>query len=340
MKSLPTCKVFTIGRHACISLDMKIHHILGHGIELAFYEPNSKTKISLNTSIAMQDMYNKMKTDQDHALGTKFGYIVFWSDSFQVHLVRLSSNSIWMLTFTVSPPKTSLVNKFYTYILAIGMKTWNHTPVINYYMNELQQIQSGIHCYCGRTKRSIFTKFDLLVYNSDTSERREFVGIEGGNLGMCWGVCTTIEWNNFIPCASCKRKTKERIEAYYRSTSKSIPTHNRSCSRCRDLELVGNGFMFGTKADKSYPKTSYLTQISYLQEKHPNIVVLLPFYHTFHNLEMAAKAAVINYTIKTWRKTTFCVYLQSCGLNKNCIKELEQSVTDMQKRMILLGTLH
>ena len=138
MKSLPTCKVFAIDRHACVSLDMKIHHILGHGIELSFYEPNSRANIGLIASIAMKDMYHKMKTDHNHELGTKFGYIVFWSDSFQVHSVRSSTNSIWMLTFTVSSPKTSSVNKFHTYILAIGMKIWNHTPVINYYMNELQ----------------------------------------------------------------------------------------------------------------------------------------------------------------------------------------------------------
>ena len=150
---------------------------------------------------------------------------------------------------------------------------------------------------------------------------------------MCWGVCATTEWKNFIPCTSCKRKRKERIEAYYGSAENSIQTHNTTCGRCRDLELVGNGVMFGTQANKSYPKRSYSTQISYPQKRHPpNIAVLLPFYYTFNNLKVAAKAAVINYTSGTWVKTTFRVFLQSCGFNKNCVKELEASVAEMKNR--------
>ena len=51
LKSLPTCPIFSINKHACISLNMKIDHIMGHGIDLAFYEPNCEHNVGLSALI-------------------------------------------------------------------------------------------------------------------------------------------------------------------------------------------------------------------------------------------------------------------------------------------------
>ena len=56
---------FSINKHACISLNMKIDHIMGHGIDLAFYEPNCEHNVGLSVSMAMNEMYKNMHSNTD-----------------------------------------------------------------------------------------------------------------------------------------------------------------------------------------------------------------------------------------------------------------------------------
>ena len=68
MKFLPTCENFTIAHHAYVSLDMKLQHILGHGIELSFYEPGGSVNVGFNAYKAMRHMYHKIHTEEDSDL--------------------------------------------------------------------------------------------------------------------------------------------------------------------------------------------------------------------------------------------------------------------------------
>ena len=122
-------------------------------------------------------------------------------------------------------------------------------------MNELEHVRSGVNRYCGTLKKLVYTKFDLLVYNSDTPEQRELVGIESGKLGMCWGVCASTEWKTLASCAHCRRKRAQRIVSYYQSEHNTLDLINFQCRYCRDFDLVGTTSIFGTKPNKPYPKT-------------------------------------------------------------------------------------
>lgn len=135
MKSLFTCQVFTIKGHACISLNMKLNLIITHDNNFSFYDPENDINIGLSTSMIMRHMYEQMKKT-DIEMKTKFGYILLWFDSFQVHQEQTFNNLIWILTFTMSQSKTSTV-KIHTYIIVIGLKGWGYTPVTSHYMKEL-----------------------------------------------------------------------------------------------------------------------------------------------------------------------------------------------------------
>ena len=155
MSSLPSEIVHKINRHACIKLNDKINHIMGHGIEIEFYVNGIENEQNgLNGCRAMKKLYNRLKTQHEYTAKTKIGYILLWSDGFQVHHVRTKNNHVWILTVTFQAPNNVKVSKFHSFILAMGLKDWDHTPVVEAYLEELKEIRKGQWRYCGKQKKN------------------------------------------------------------------------------------------------------------------------------------------------------------------------------------------
>ena len=140
--------------HVCISLDDQISHVMGHGVEMQWYNPKGNyTDLGLNTTRAMKRMYDRIKIQPSIKSYTRVGYILLWSDAYLARKLRNADKSIWLLTATLSPPKTSRVSKFHTYIMSIGSKDGLHREVLEYYLWQRMEMRKGKWRYCGKTKK-------------------------------------------------------------------------------------------------------------------------------------------------------------------------------------------
>ena len=91
-------------------------NILGHGLELDTMTSDSELD-SMGGVLAtnqMKDVQSRVKLMVKNETDVTTGYIIPWSDDFQVNYVR-GSRSIWVLTMTVCPPKTLSVSPLYIY---------------------------------------------------------------------------------------------------------------------------------------------------------------------------------------------------------------------------------
>ncbi|KAL9182756.1 hypothetical protein ACHAXT_004035 [Thalassiosira profunda] len=85
--------------------------------------------------------------------------------AFQSDMSRMSMESQTPI------PSTDAFSAFHTYCVAIGRESLDHTPVIDYFLGQLDVIRRGKLRYSGATGHIITTAFGFMVWGSDRIER-------------------------------------------------------------------------------------------------------------------------------------------------------------------------
>ena len=78
LRSLPMSKVCIYFKHSYISFDKLIDHIMAHGVDLYFFDPDNHNQKGLNGTTAMREMYERLKNDKSYTIHTKTGYLLLW----------------------------------------------------------------------------------------------------------------------------------------------------------------------------------------------------------------------------------------------------------------------
>ena len=124
-KALLKVKVHTVSNHVYISINELIDHVMSHGVDFDWYTTQEPLSNGISQSKAIHKMVNRLTTQHQYVVNAKVGYIILWSDAFQINFVRTKTASTWILTLVLSPPRTSAkVSLFHTYVIGIGNKSW------------------------------------------------------------------------------------------------------------------------------------------------------------------------------------------------------------------------
>ena len=248
---------------------------------------------------------------------------MLWSDGFSAASIRSVGSSIWMLTATISPPNTSKISKYHTHVLSIGLKEWDHRPVINHYTNEIQsKIRVGKMRYCGISKKEIHTVFDVLVYLGDRKERDELVGVRSGtHFGLCWGYSMPMNPSVMSSCTNCQNKRMMWLR-HWNATNLATEDYVSSCAKCRDWNITGTTAPFQYNKPKNYPTKMHkhcnkLPKRRTLRTKH-----ILTSVHTFRKLKMGSRATIINLSMEVWTVPESRNYLKCLGVNDGVLHEM------------------
>ena len=152
--NIPTEKIFTVdGKHAMISINEKISHMLANGFEISWMEDacvdeDRKPIIDCrgpNGSPAGEKILKKLKEcNRNRKVKTAYAYLRFWSDSFLKCWTKQRENSILMLAVTFPNFNKNATSEYHTQVLAIGRSHDDHTPVIAYNFNELKKNCKGV----------------------------------------------------------------------------------------------------------------------------------------------------------------------------------------------------
>ena len=113
------------------------------------------------------------KALEEEITKTSRGYIKFWSDSFLRCFIKQRENSVWILTVTICPPEHVKSSGVQTHVLAMGMSSEDHTPIIEHYLKEAQKLMKGFPCYFGDDTNAIGRlAVGMLGWNADRPERQ------------------------------------------------------------------------------------------------------------------------------------------------------------------------
>ena len=72
-----------------------------------------------------------------------YGWMTMWSDSFLRSYVKQKMNNVWMHTITLLDPDGNSTSPFHMYYVAIRKGNHNHTPVIEWYTNKINDLMTG-----------------------------------------------------------------------------------------------------------------------------------------------------------------------------------------------------
>ena len=263
LKNFPVPRVYEIGNHACVDLKEVILLAAGHGAKFNFAwnaRKGARNNEGLNGTQAVTDLITDCieamgdaKVDAETTRNTNVGWIYFWSDSFLRCFIKQKENSVWILTVTICPPEKEKSNGMYTYVLAMGKSSEDHTPVIEHYFTECQKLMKGFDCYFGDTNKIERMAVGMLMWNADRPERQMINNTrKEGTYGKVSGWSAPVSEEKFPSCDKCyKRLVQEMIQGEEGSGTGTVD----SCTNCFNWTLDQDDTDQITEdTHKDYPK--------------------------------------------------------------------------------------
>ncbi|KAL7524810.1 LOW QUALITY PROTEIN: hypothetical protein ACHAWF_002245 [Thalassiosira exigua] len=150
----------------------------------------------------MTDLLDSMKLLSKDHLRTYYGYLLLWLDGFLCSWVKQKGNNI--LTVTLPDIDGYSTSKFHTYCLAVGRECEDHTPIIDHYMQELEELMNRIKVYCGIEHTMKKVQLGVIAYIADRKECSAVLRhtLHLGNYGK-WSLWTSRIDHRALPY--CKR---------------------------------------------------------------------------------------------------------------------------------------
>jgi len=210
----PGPTVFGIGAHACVSLKEMVRLSAGFGAKFKFAkngDTGERNTHQLNGTRAMEDLSNDIqqrmkdaKIDEGLRIKTSIGYLIFWSDSFLRCFIKQKDNSVWILTVTICPPDGMESSHLYTYVLAMGKSSEDHTPVTEHFMREASELMTGFDYFDGESNMFKRMALGVLVWAADRPERQTLTHTrKEGTYGKVSGWAVNVSEAHLPACRSC-----------------------------------------------------------------------------------------------------------------------------------------
>ena len=329
MKNFPVQRVFNIGNHACVSLKETIRLVAGHGAKFNFaYDARTGTMNydGLNGTKAVEDLLKDViqamkeeNLDDETILKTNIGWIYFWSDSFLRCFIKQKENSVWVLTVTICPPEDEKSAGKYTFVLAMGKSGEDHTPVIEHFLGEYQDLMKGFKCYFGKTNDIGRMAVSMLTWNADRPERQSLGNTrKEGHTGKVSSWAVTVPENELPACDKCYNTL---VRNMVEGTDRSV-----KCTKCfnwtLDQEAANQKII---PVDKDYPtRKENQNDADEPDGREPGQTLLGPVKLTTDFMMDAVKSAYNARRNDAWSKATLIAFLKSCNVKGSRIDHIER----------------
>ena len=318
--NLPCPNTVNVGDHACMKLKDVLAHHLALGRRIQYTEAPCATADNgverlydgIHGCKAMDDLILNMKGNPN---GTSceiyYAWMLTWSDSFIRSYVKQKDNNVWMYTITLPDPNGSATSPLHTYCVAVGAGSLDHTEVIDWYANEVEELMKGFDYYCSFMKKFIHLRIGVVAALADRPEKA--FTLKTSLLGDYGRVASWAA--HIVPdvLADCEQCFGRRIEALLqdRYSRADIP----QCQRCCQWNLRSeSNSRARVPVPKDYPTTCCPNSPEMPFGRAVGAKYLVPVEQTFEWLTCAVNLAAHNVTAGFWNKTVMVAYLRSCSI--------------------------
>ena len=133
-----------------------------------------------------------------------------------------------MYTLTLPNPRHNSTSTEHTYCVGVGAGALDHTTVIDWFVQEVEELMKGRDYYCADMKKIIHVCFGVVAILTDRPEKA--FNLKTSLLGdygriASWAACIASDI-----LADCKLCFNERLKCILDDRHSAI--HLRSCSKC------------------------------------------------------------------------------------------------------------
>jgi hypothetical protein len=165
---------------------------------------------------------------------------------FEPNSTKDNRGSVWVMTMTIAAPTNNYHTSYNTYVVAVGKKWVDHTPVYDRVMADLEELATYDRMCLYYSKvggNVVWVSCGMNNYLSDQPEKRSLTGFGGGNANGCpqYGKWLQVKlmYKVLVPCVMC----------VYELRAGYLPTHYVNCA-CWDT----SSSLLEIPAPENYPK--------------------------------------------------------------------------------------
>jgi hypothetical protein len=336
--NIPSAAVRILADHAVVSLDSLFDHIVAQGIPID--ENGVVNNNTLNGSPAANEIYDEFQAEVADPNNTALALFMKWSDGFVRVYVKQKKNSAWMMTVAFPNPAGNATSIFHTYCIAIGNSSSNHTPVLEYFLRELDVVKREKIRYCGRTNKFIKTSFRMMAYSSDRIERADLLKTsQGGTYGSRSHFAGAVDPDVFPFCDQCFNTL---IQSLRHSEYPAFPVNDDLCQRCCRWDSSSASAAATTiPLPTKYPRHASATSPPAPVNRTLHETCIISTRQEFSWLK--AGVEYTHYNLATneqdadgkkirWNKDESTAYLRSMAINESVQEAVYQSAKAKRKR--------
>jgi hypothetical protein len=233
-QSIPMVNVEIINKHAVISLEKLLDHIVAQGVPILWKHDSNgvENNDKINGCPVANELYQEFLSEFPNYDNTAFGFLLPWSDGFQRVYVKQRKNNVWVATVTLLNPNSSGIgiSPYHTFCIAIGNSSDDHIQVINQLVEQFEKVRIPKTRYCGVSNSFIKTCFRVLAYSSDRQERDSVVQtLNMGTFGQRFHYAAAIDPNSLPMCNVCFNLF---CASLHENSYPIFPQNNPVCDQC------------------------------------------------------------------------------------------------------------
>ena len=336
LKNFPVSRVFNIGNHACVSLRETICMMAAHqgGFQWAWDGLKKEFNTEgLNGTKSVRKLIKRVRRElkkQGHndkkIQETSIGYFYLWSDSFLKCFVKQKDNSVWIMTVTVSPPFQDTSTGRFTYVIAMGKSSEDHTGVVEHFHREVQELLKGFEVYDATTNSIRSVALGLLFIAADRPERAAILKYsQESHHGLFTGYAVKVSMDFFPACSQCYGAiAKESLRTNHALGPRDgvFRKFNSGCTRCLcwNVSTTDDPKMYCPAPD-GYPNVM-IPNRRVPKGRAPGIHFIGPVRLSSKWLKVACLYAYDARRLQLWSKDNVRKYLKTCNVKQELVEAI------------------
>ncbi|KAK1742046.1 hypothetical protein QTG54_007619 [Skeletonema marinoi] len=329
----PKAKIYR--EHAVVSIAELLDHVVAHGVPIAWMQDGMGGSINhdINECEVAKEVLEEMRSKWDEPDKVAVCLVLFWSDGFQRSYIKQRDNNVWILTVTILNPHGNGTSPFHTYCIAIGKSSLDHTPIIEYFLKELETIKQEKNRFCGLTNKFIKTAFVPLLWSTDRPERASILHVQ--NVPSTYGLRSHVAAKaNFDSLPHCDRCFSAMIDSI--GVGDYPVFHDNLCTDCCRWDYFSNSAAAKTNplpdkyptfesSDSPNAPANRTTSETYLVSREQDFDWLSSgVLYSYHNA-VSAEPGV------RWRQNVMYPFLRSMAINDK-VQELNWKSADERNK--------
>ena len=236
----------------------------------------------------------------------------------------------------INVPESHLAktSPYHTYCVAVGSGYLDHTPVLDWFAEQMEGLIKGNNMYCGRRHRTIHVKMGPVAHLADRPEKA--FTLKTSLLGVYGKVASwaaDVDPKVLPDCDVCYRN---RVKNLF-DIGMDVKNVSGPCSRCCQWDLTSTSpAVKKLLPPPDYPKKTDDNAPLPPDGREAGVKFIKPVPQSFEMLIASVNYAAYHVRFNLWNKGTMVAYLRTCAISQRVRDHLWSVIKHEQEEIMMV----